>query len=403
MMRCPGVRRTRRVDARLTTARTGTAAALNVRRVSIAVLSIAFASCGQVARTPLPASPRPSRTNLSGEAKPPPASWDRALEVVAPSAKAAWVVTSAGVEYTGDGAETWQKFPLPGIDSNAYLDGRLAARGATAWFVALPDEPAKAVVYRMQVAPRHVTQYALPQDAQRGDAASVSFVDDSHGWVSVRGNSQRQRTRTALYATSDGGASWARVSGDVPFDGNVALTGPNEGWGLGSTLYRTHDGGKSWHATHPPTPSNSGLTPRFVSAAQFGDEEIVGIRVSTGMRGYAIFDVTKDDGATWVRRDAPADATYNNTGPPLIFLPSTAEHWHVVRSGAVWSTLNEGASWKVDTDGFADASAVEASFGAFDSGWLVAGMPGCSGYSCGPSRLFRSEDAGQHWQLARLE
>lgn len=86
------------------------------------------------------------------------------------------------------------------------------------------------------------------------DSASVSFADDSHGWLYLKGDDFSSR----FYSTSDGGRTWnlltQGVAGGRPvaaplifLDTNTGYMGVSAGAGpIPGTILVTRDGGRSW-------------------------------------------------------------------------------------------------------------------------------------------------------------
>jgi photosystem II stability/assembly factor-like uncharacterized protein len=130
-------------------------------------------------------------------------------------------------------------------------------RGAALIAAALVGVAAIAFAYlRPVMRPPYVTPLAAQITIQ-----SWQFADSRNGWVAVR----RQDTasgRSALFATHDGGATWARLSLQVPsayvtwlrvFDADHGMVqlARDQSDGRGSLL-ATDDGGATWHDLRLP-------------------------------------------------------------------------------------------------------------------------------------------------------
>jgi photosystem II stability/assembly factor-like uncharacterized protein len=137
-------------------------------------------------------------------------------------------------------------------------------RSATLFVAALVSSPIPAAIAQVEepigakVAARPSTGHdweTLPTDPYPGKRDDVVFADAAHGWYGTG--------KGDLYATSDGGASWAKVASRpgtfiralgfvdarTGFIGNVG-TGYYPGVTDTTPLYRTDDGGKSWTAVN---------------------------------------------------------------------------------------------------------------------------------------------------------
>lgn len=87
------------------------------------------------------------------------------------------------------------------------------------------------------------------------DNATVTFVDQLHGWLEMPIMLSAQFSEAVLYRTADGGRSWQAAK--APVQGPLAFVSPTHGWttgGVGSTmqLYETTDAGTSWRASTWP-------------------------------------------------------------------------------------------------------------------------------------------------------
>jgi photosystem II stability/assembly factor-like uncharacterized protein len=88
------------------------------------------------------------------------------------------------------------------------------------------------------------------------DAVSISFLDDTRGFLLASSSPAAGLMRKTVYGTEDGGRHWRLLA--APNAGSYYTTGisfrsPSDGWITGTyhggddtPLYRTSDGGKSW-------------------------------------------------------------------------------------------------------------------------------------------------------------
>jgi photosystem II stability/assembly factor-like uncharacterized protein len=139
----------------------------------------------------------------------------------------------------------------------------------------------------------------------------VHFLDSRHGWLATRGSFRSPKL--GIYATDDGGRSWARahVSGPRQFTiSRTVISFPDrrDGWALvdhehgsgvieGGALYRTTDGGLRWRY-ESTTPTDGSIL--FTSARK-------GWVAGSGQAGERLFHTT-DGGRDWTRVHFPPPA-----------------------------------------------------------------------------------------------
>ena len=249
--------------------------------------------------------------------------------------------------------------------------------------------------------------------------SDMVFVDEQSGWLLVHAGAGMSHDYVALYATQDGGATWAEVVDPMalPDSGSlsmscqktgIAFADAKNGWVSGDCfgvvpgspyLYQTADGGHTWqfYKLTPPadvpnlfTDENTACgtgTPIFVSPADgMLTMSCQSYKTNQG-RGWLY--VTADSGKTWTPRPLPAP--YGT----LQFLDANVGWWvggastdpTIVRQ--LFGTQDGGKSWaaaktlnwggQVD---FVDAKA----------GWAVA-------KSDQAVALVYTQDGGQKWSL----
>lgn len=200
-----------------------------------------------------------------------------------------------------------------------------------------------------------------------------SAVDARHLYVAVDEGAAAGSQGQALYSSSDGGYTWRFVSrtagGQVaprtlPFGcdkSGFGFSTPSRGWAGGycaggaSFFYRTNDGGHSWRLQ---------TLPRLAQCAC----ETTAPQFFNGRGG--VFSVT--------------GFTMNGGGKPL--------------ARAYW-TQDGGTHWRPSAPA-AGRIAGAISFADARTAWLAATQPG---RIYGPfDRLFRTSDAGRHWQALKL-
>ncbi len=156
----------------------------------------------------------------------------------------------------------------------------------------------------------------------------VIFADEQHGWTFGE--------EGALYATSDGGATWTRQR--VPTRYLLlggAFLDATQGWlvGAGATILRTTDGGTEWRA-HPPAVS---LDARL-NAITFADAQR---GWAVGARGLML--ATTNGGRSWTPQDAGTTADLFD----VKFLDAQTG-WAAGADGTLLHTTDGGAHWRAE-------------------------------------------------------
>jgi len=186
---------------------------------------------------------------------------------------------------------------------------------------------------------------------QMSGLSDFHFVDVDHGWaVSSSG---------IVYGTADGGSNWTQlaslssnyyygIAGVRFIDANIGVVA-----GGGGAVYRTTDGGKTW--TLRPTGVMQDLRRVVFTSKTTG--WAVGI--------YGVVIKTVDAGLTWTKVATPATQSLNDA----FFLD--ADHgWIVGEGGTVVATDDGGLSWSLQGSG-TSTTLYSAYFTSTQTGWIV--------------------------------
>jgi photosystem II stability/assembly factor-like uncharacterized protein len=274
-----------------------------------------------------------------------------------------WAVGGKGALLsTQDGGEHWQLRKSPTEDA---LHDVYFADERTGWLVCersiyllkTVDEPRSYLLHTTDGGEtwRRVEAAGKDIDAR---LIRVVFADRERGFVFGELGS--------LYATEDGGKTWARQR--IPTS-HLLLGGtfldPQQGWivGAGATLLQTIDGGATWREgrienaaiTRPqmpgaatveqtlPSASSSAAAPPRVNATRLNAVSFVDARsgwtVGTGGRIYA----TANGGRTWRSLASPTTADLLD-----VKFFDRSEGWAVGTGGTLIHTTDGGANWTVE-------------------------------------------------------
>jgi photosystem II stability/assembly factor-like uncharacterized protein len=229
----------------------------------------------------------------------------------------------------------------------------------------------------------------------------IFFVDPERGWIvcerSVHLLREKDEHRSYLLRTDDGGRTWSRVEvAGADVDARlvgVRFAGARHGWAYGElgALYSTSDGGETWARRRVPT--------RHLLL----DAELLDERRGWVAGAGATLLRTDDGGLTWraarlIERAgggpaAPADAGEEGRdgGRAVRFnaveFADARSGWVVGSGGAVYATSDGGATWRAQVSEVA-ADLYDVEFADARRGWAV-------GYG---GVLLRTEDGGRTWE-----
>lgn len=313
------------------------------------------------------------------------------------------------LEATTDGGAHWTVIPTPGTVSTlpsptpspilSPADVQISAPSAgTAWAIVNSS-----YLFRSLDGGQTWTQRTFPAGGP-GGKASISFVDDFHGYALFPGEPATQCTQASasLYATSDGAATWNLVA--IVKNANTAPQGlPFEQckdyvyfldryWGfvashdaLGApVISTTQNGGKTWtQQTLPAPPIFKGAAAPGLRITQIRNFVTVMLLQAEGVDPYGktvsfVYEST-DGGLTWTFVVA--------TLPNLEIVTST--RWVAPGDGgSLVQSDDRGASWTQLSPGLSNVAA--------EPGTLVFATPD-TGYAVVEGGVYRTVDGGAHW------
>ncbi len=253
-----------------------------------------------------------------------------------------WVVGGNGALLTtSDGGKSWKKSPRPTEDT---LHDVYFSDAETGWLVCErsiyllkeKDEPRS---YLLKTTNGGATWTRIKATGKDVDALVVRiiFADGERGWVFGENG--------ALYATADGGVTWARQR--VPTR-HLLLGGTfwdaRQGWlvGGGWIILRTADGGETWREGRVEMPADVvPLTPARLRAVSFVDAR----------RGWAVgaggnIFTTVNGGYTWRALTTPTEADLYD-----VKFFDASEGWVVGAGGTVMHTTDGGVTWRIEASG----------------------------------------------------
>jgi len=215
-----------------------------------------------------------------------------------------------------------------------------------------------------------------------GDIVALSFIDDRRGWAA--GSPDGVAPGDGLWRTVDSGASWELVSDSTFID--LCFVDDRHGWaigrgpGAGSALYASSDGGASWTKPELSDAPHNLYQVRFldarrgfIAAGQYGKDH----------GGWLL--ATKDGGETWQPRkvtDTPISALYFLDG---------REGW-AAGDQDVLHTTDGGRTWTRQFHrGNGALAARDAWFVDARHGWLASDLDGS---------IRATSDGGRTWRTS---
>jgi photosystem II stability/assembly factor-like uncharacterized protein len=171
-----------------------------------------------------------------------------------PSAACGWDLRT-----TSDGGDNWTVSPLvDGFDldvSRPTVDN--------AWAVISPEGPGTSAILSTHDRGQTWSEIPTPEGGA-GYERRVFFFDASHGWILIGSQSSAGSELKEIFATSDGGQTWTRLSGSLAppsadatpgngipqfgYGGPIVFTSESDGWFASARggLFHSADGGATW-------------------------------------------------------------------------------------------------------------------------------------------------------------
>jgi photosystem II stability/assembly factor-like uncharacterized protein len=222
----------------------------------------------------------------------------------------------------------------------------------------------------------------------------VYFVNEQTGWLvcdrSIYLLRTKEEPRSYLLKTTDGGETWSRVEAtgadvDVLLT-RVAFVDVARGWAFGEmgALYATTDGGASWKRQTLPT-NHLLLGGAFLAAGQ-------GWLVGAG--NTILYN---PDGARWLAGGSPAGV---ETRFNAVAFVEQRRGWAVGERGLVLATTNGGRAW-FKQESNVDVDLLDVKFIDAKEGW-AAGAGGTIIHTTDGGANWRPEPSGTRHPLERL-
>ncbi len=293
------------------------------------------------------------------------------------SAQVGWAQVDGRLWRTADGGGSWADItpPLASLDAVTFADeahGYALSASGGAYTLARTDDAGAA----WQTWP--LPLFAPGDDAALAGAFHFQFINAGTGWLVVKRATGAAFSVGALFGTTDGGHTWARLS--LPMGEPVRFVDSLHGWtaGLGG-LFRTANGGLSWDAVSLGIDSGGDMRPPRYRLPRFDD----------ALHGLApVVQVSETE--TRVTFFATADG---------------GDSWQVVST----QTVSAGADVPLALGSAQAGRAVlqpdvtEVQMVSPQTGWAKAARGACGAGGCTQtSWLLRTDDGGDSWTTLPL-
>ena len=223
-----------------------------------------------------------------------------------------WALVDQHLFWTSNDGKEWREL-TPGTSSQ-HIDGVFFRDTSNGWVVLSQRSPDPRRRLRLTVAETHdagiswtvspVGPTSSDRFNQYAQTASIFFLDDSHGWLSMRLASSSNFSFGLLFTTQDGGETWAQLP-DPPAADPVYFLTPTRGWIAGGPggdkLWMTQDGGKIWQEQGLQQLSASPNCTPLLERPRFDSLQngVLPLSCRDGDRLYLGTYATSDSGQSW--------------------------------------------------------------------------------------------------------
>ena len=364
--------------------------------LALAGLAVLASACGRSGQhTPVPSGTPVARVPLTA--------------IRMQGVLAGWGQSGAGIYRTADGGAGWSDAspparPVAGGVVTAFADAQTAwvAEAATSGITLFSTTDGGAHWAGTAIA---ASSHLVPRFLQ-------FLADRRHGWLWSAGAGTAQTEPGTLFATADGGGTWSAIAsagggGRVPagiLKSGLCFRDATHGWISGTDplqrgspgLYASADGGATWAAQALPLPApDRTLLVGTAAPVFFGSSGVLPVSVYRASIPTLLVFVSADGGATWAPA-LPVSSPYAALTPAF----ADALHWFASDGVGLFVSTSAGQQW----DSFLSnppkvlAGLVQMDFISPSAGWaLCPAAPGGKPGAASATRLLRTVDGAKSW------
>ena len=345
--------------------------------------------------TPLPATAAPAQPALPVATSPS----IQSLYMLDPNN--GWALTDTGVVRTTDGGSSWYDATPSGFNGSPASPFFLDA--SNGWLAAGAGDPTTGTLYHTSDGGATWTSQSVPFGS-----GSLHFTDAMHGLELIGLNADMSHEAVAIYRSSDGGATWTRVlvndpsvtgsTDSLPLVGDkngITALDTNHAWVTGAQpssdfiyIYASQDGGSTWAHQNLSLPAAySGAMTGANLPVFFGTSEAVLPVLLFANNNGTDFYVSHDAGQTWSQTTPVGQGGFLSVASASDFFvwdgsaPLNVSH----DAGASWSTVTPNVNIK---DNMVSMQFINAS-----TGWALTSDANSH------RMLYKTVDGGATWTV----
>lgn len=307
-----------------------------------------------------------------------------------------WALDKDNVLKTSDGGKSWVALTPHGAAITAVTDvDFLSAQDA--WFV-MPNSNSTLTIFATVTGGATWHDSVLQENAP--DGGWLTFITSTYGWFEAAPQGAGAGSEPVdIFQTSDGGATWNKISSSGSAPGNLPTGGIKSGlsfktsligWATGEDasntpwLYVTHDGGKSWSKQVIAGLASGAVGYQTLPPVIIGNEAYLPLTASASGSGTVLVR-SHDGGNTW---SASGQAATSFVTSNLYVVNTQVAYATDQNSGDLFQTQNAGKTWQ-------NVAANTGLYGPFS---FIDANTGFATGRADQTLLKSSTDGGKTWQ-----